>query len=173
MIFPIINVIKFAVLKGGEDKITVSWGLNKTFPAGTDSAYKTIQVKLCYSPISQKDRGWRKTKDELSKDKTCQFKIVSRPYSAANQTFEWTVGHDVPSAIYFVRAYALNAGGDQVAYGQSTDANKATNLFDIQAISGRHVSLDITSICFSAFSVLSLFGFFLAEKRRAKSSQQK
>ncbi|XP_024025599.1 high-affinity nitrate transporter 3.2 [Morus notabilis] len=161
------------VLKAGEDKITVNWGLNKTFPAGTDSAYKTIKVKLCYAPISQEDRAWRKTKEDLSKDKTCQFKIVSRAYTASDQSFEWTVERYVPLATYFVRAYAYDANDDPVAYGQSTDGKKTTNLFDIKAITGRHASLDIASICFSAFSVVSLFGFFYAEKRRAKSSQQK
>lgn len=160
-------------MKAGEDKITVNWALNKTFAAGTDSAYKTIKVKLCYAPVSQEQRAWRKTKDELSKDKTCQFKIVARPYSASNQSFEWTVERDVPLGTYFIRAYAYNAEDTEVAFGQTTDGQKKSNLFGIQAISGRHASLDIISICFSAFSVVSLVGFFIAEKRRAKSSQQK
>ncbi|XVE54590.1 hypothetical protein DITRI_Ditri03aG0093800 [Diplodiscus trichospermus] len=160
------------ILKAGEDKITVTWGLNQSFPAGVDSAYKTIKIKLCYAPISQVDRAWRKTVDNLSKDKTCQFKIVARPYSNANQTFEWTIERDVPTATFFVRAYALDAQEHEVAYGQNTDAKKTTNLFEIQAISGRHVSLDIASVCFSAFSVVSLFGFFFAEKRKGRKSQQ-
>ncbi|XP_022736947.1 high-affinity nitrate transporter 3.2 [Durio zibethinus] len=161
-----------ALLKAGEDKITVTWGLNQSFPAGTDSAYKTIKVRLCYAPISQVDRAWRKTDDNLSKDKTCQFNIVKRPYSNGNQTLEWTIEREVPTATYFVRAYALDANGNEVAYGQNTDAKKSTNLFDIQAITGRHVSLDIASVCFSVFSVVSLMGFFIAEKRRARKSQQ-
>lgn len=155
------------------DNITVTWGVNQTLPAGTDSAYKTIKVKLCYAPASQTDRAWRKTEDNLSKDKTCQFTIVSRPYTKNNQSFTWTVERDVPTATYFVRAYALNSEGAQVAYGQSTDAHKTTNLFEIQAITGRHVSLDIASVCFSAFSVLALFGFFANEKRNAKTTEAK
>ncbi|XWS60352.1 hypothetical protein CRYUN_Cryun07bG0028500 [Craigia yunnanensis] len=154
------------LLKAGEDKITVTWGLNQSFPAGTNSAYKTIKVQLCYAPISQVDRAWRKTDDHLSKDKTCQFKIVERPYNNGNQTLEWTIERDTPTATYFVRAYAMDAKEHQVAYGQNTDAKKTTNLFDIQSITGRHVSLDIASVCFSAFSVVSLFVFFYVEKRR-------
>ncbi|XP_040988810.1 high-affinity nitrate transporter 3.2-like [Juglans microcarpa x Juglans regia] len=161
------------VLKAGVDKITLTWGLNQSLAAGTDSAYKTIKVKLCYSPVSQVDRAWRKTVDNLAKDKTCQFKIVSRPYDKRNQTFEWTVERDVPSGTYFIRAYAYNSDDVEVAYGQTTDAKKTTNLFDVQAISGRHASLDIASVCFSAFAVLSLLGFFIAEKRRAKLSERK
>ncbi|KAF5459961.1 hypothetical protein F2P56_019865 [Juglans regia] len=161
------------VLKAGVDKITVTWGLNQSLAAGTDSAYKTIKVKLCYSPVSQVDRAWRKTVDNLAKDKTCQFKIVSRPYDKWNQTFEWKVERDVPSGTYFIRAYAYNSDDIEVAYGQTTDAKKTTNLFDVQAITGRHASLDIASVCFSAFAVLSLLGFFIAEKRRAKLSEQK
>lgn len=164
------------VLKAGEDKITVTWGLNQSLPAGIDSAYKTIKLKLCYAPISQVDRAWRKTVDNLAKDKTCQFLIVSRPYDGSNKavhSYEGTVERDVPTATYFVRAYAYNSDNVEVAYGQTTDSHKTTDLFQVQAISGRHVSLDIASACFSAFSVVSLIGIFVVEKRRAKQSQRK
>ncbi|GFP90587.1 high-affinity nitrate transporter 3.1, partial [Phtheirospermum japonicum] len=101
---------------------------------------------------------------------TCQHKIVSRPYShSGNNKLIYTVQKDIPTATYFVRAYALDAHGIQMAYGQTTNAQKSTNLFGIQAITGRHVSLDIASVCFSGFSILSLFGFFYMEKRKAKS----
>ncbi|KAE8672545.1 High-affinity nitrate transporter 3.1 [Hibiscus syriacus] len=158
------------LLKAGEDKITVTWGLNQSFSA--DSAYKTIKVQLCYAPISQVDRAWRKTVDNLSKDKTCQFKIVKTPYTTTTQTFEWKIEREVPTATYFVRAYALDADNQQVAYGQTTDAKKTTNLFEIQAITGRHVSLDIASVCFSVFSIVALMGFFFAEKRKGRKAQQ-
>ncbi|XP_071709806.1 high-affinity nitrate transporter 3.1-like [Rutidosis leptorrhynchoides] len=161
------------VLKGGKDTITVTWSFNQTFPAGTDSDYKTVKVKLCYAPISQKDRKWRKTNDLLKKDKTCLQKIVAKPYMASNNSFTWTVEKDVPTGTYFVRAYAFNAQDVQVAYGQTTDAKKSTNLFEVQAITGRSTSLDIASVCFSAFSVVALAGFFYMEKSKAKSSVQK
>lgn len=132
--------------------------------------YRTVKVKLCYAPVSQQDRAWRKTKDDLSKDKTCQFLIVSRPYApgGAAERFRWTVERDLPSATYFVRAYSFDASDKQVGYGQSTDAKKSTNLFQVQAITGRHASIDIAAGVFSTFSVISLFGFFFAEKRKAK-----
>ncbi|KAB5525048.1 hypothetical protein DKX38_022797 [Salix brachista] len=157
------------VLKAGVDKITVTWGLNQTLPAGTDSSYKTIRVKLCYARISQVDRPWRKTVDLLKKDKTCQHKVAARPYSPANRTtqsLDWTVERDVPTATYFIRAYAYDADDKEVAFGQTTDANTTTDLFQVQAISGRHATMDICSICFSVFSVVSLFGFFYNEKRK-------
>ena len=144
------------------------WSLNETVPAGTDSGYTTVKVKLCYAPISQVDRAWRKTKDLLSKDKTCQHQVVSRPYKASNNSAEWTVERDVPTATYFVRAYAYDGEDQAVGYGQTTDAHKASNLFEVQAITGRHSSLDIAAVCFSAFSLLSLFGFFFLEKRKAR-----
>ncbi|MFS7971665.1 putative high-affinity nitrate transporter [Helianthus anomalus] len=154
------------VLKAGEDQITVTWRFNQTYSAGTDSDYKTVKVKLCYAPISQKDRSWRKTEDRLKKDKTCPHKIVARPYTTSNNSFTWTVEKDIPSGVYFVRAYALNAQDEEVAYGQNTDVHKVNNLFKIQAITGRHVSLDVASVCFSAFSIVSLAGFFYMEKRK-------
>lgn len=160
------------VLKAGEDHMTVTWSYNQSFPAGTDSTYKSVVVKLCYAPISQVDRGWRKTVDNLAKDKTCQFKLIQSPYDPSNNTFTWTIAKDVPTATYFIRAYALKSEGHEAAYGQTTNANKTANLFKVQAISGRHVSLDVASACFSAFSIASLFGFFFLEKRKAKMSQQ-
>lgn len=159
------------VLKAGEDKITVTWSYNQSFAAGTDAAYKTVTVKLCYAPVSQVDRAWRRTEDNLDKDKTCQHKIVAEPYSPSdNRSHEWVVQKDVPEATYFVRAYALDAAGVQVGFGQTTDRSKTADLFAVQAITGRHASLDIAAVCFSAFSVVSLFGFFLAEKRKGKTS---
>ncbi|CAI9112778.1 OLC1v1013270C1 [Oldenlandia corymbosa var. corymbosa] len=163
------------VLKAGEDKITVAWSFDQSFPNGTDSAYKTVKVKLCYAPVSQKDRAWRKTVDDLEKDKTCQFKIVAKPYNPSNNTFTWSVERSIPGAFYFVRAYAFNSAEEQVGFGQTVDDPKGNNqpFFEIDAITGRHLSLDIAAVCFSAFSVLSLFGFFVAEKRKAKAHQQK
>ncbi|KAL8097913.1 high-affinity nitrate transporter 3.1-like [Apium graveolens] len=160
------------VLKSGEANITVTWSFNKTFP-GTESTYKTVKVKLCYAPVSQKDRGWRKTKDELKKDRTCQHKIVNRDYKPSKDMVTWTVERDTPQATYFVRVYVFNAEDKEVAYGQSTDDAKKKNLFEVEAVTGRHVSLDIASVCFSVFSIVSLAGFFYLEKRKGRSSQQK
>lgn len=162
------------VLKAGEANITVTWSFNTSLPAGTDSAYKTVKVKLCYAPVSQKDRGWRKTKDELKKDRTCQHKIgKKRQYKASKDSVTWTIERDIPQATYFVRVYVFNAEEKEVAYGQSTDTAKKTNLFEVEAITGRHVSLDIASVSFSVFSIVSLAAFFYLEKRKAKNLQQK
>ncbi|KAL5972408.1 hypothetical protein ACLOJK_041662 [Asimina triloba] len=57
-----------AVLRAGEDIITVIWGLNGTTHRGVDSQYKKVKVEVCYAPFSQHIRGWRKTDNELSKD---------------------------------------------------------------------------------------------------------
>ncbi|XP_059657832.1 high-affinity nitrate transporter 3.1-like [Cornus florida] len=153
------------VLKAGEDNINVTWWLNQSFAAGTDESYKDVKVKLCYAPISQVDRSWRKTVDNMDKDKTCQFTIVNKPYER-KQSIEWSIAKEVPTATYFVRAYAYNSAGKEVAYGQTTHAKKSINLFEIQAIGGRHLSLDIASVCFSVFSLVSLLGFFLIEKTK-------
>ncbi|KAI3720359.1 hypothetical protein L6452_21275 [Arctium lappa] len=160
---------KGQVLKAGEDRITVSLGLNQTTTNQTDNeSYKNVKVKLCYAPISQVDRKWRRTVDNLKKDKTCQFTIWDKPYDMNNQTFEWVIEKDIPTAMYFVRAYAYNSAHQERAYGQTTNDKKSSNLFKVEGISGRHLSLDITSICFSAFALLSLVGFFLLEKRHSK-----
>ncbi|CAN1179500.1 High-affinity nitrate transporter 3.1 [Linum perenne] len=97
-----------------------------------------------------------------------------RPYttkSSANQSIDWLVEKDVPTATYFVRAYAVDAEGKEVAYRQSTNAKKTTNLLQVEAVSGRHATLDIVSVCFSVFSIVSLFGLFYNEKRKGKSAK--
>ncbi|KAF3338006.1 high-affinity nitrate transporter-activating protein 2.1 [Carex littledalei] len=92
-----------SILHAGKDKFTVTWALNnESLPAGTADSYKTVNVQLCYAPISQKDRGWRKTEDDLKKDKTCQFDVVELPYDSSG-THEYTVEEEIPSAYYFVR----------------------------------------------------------------------
>ncbi|KAK4362532.1 hypothetical protein RND71_017773 [Anisodus tanguticus] len=126
------------VLQAGEGQVTITWSLNKSYPTGTDSNYKTVKVKLCYAPVSQVDRGWRKSNDNLQKDKTCQFNVVTMPYKPSNNNFTWTIEKDVPTATYFIRAYVYDTAGEVVAYGQTTDAHNKTNLFQILAITGRH-----------------------------------
>ncbi|KAL1213784.1 High-affinity nitrate transporter 3.1 [Cardamine amara subsp. amara] len=165
------NTSRGGVLDAGKDKVIVTWKLS-AIGSTHESEFKTVKVKLCYAPPSQVDRPWRKTHDELFKDKTCKHKIVAKPYDKNPHSIEYTLERDIPTGSYFVRAYAVDANGNQLAYGQSTDATKKENLFSVQAISGRHTSLDIASVCFSAFSVVSLIGFFINEKRKAKLEQR-
>jgi hypothetical protein len=155
----------------GRDQLVVSWLVNKS-SSSVDSEYKTVKVKLCFAPESQVDRHWRKTYDDLKKDKTCQFDITEQPYNSnfKRNTTTWTVERDVPRGIYFVRAYALNALGNEVAYGQSSNQNKTSNLFMVEPISGRHASLDIASVVFSSFAIVSLLGFFILEKWSVKKA---
>ncbi|KAL7604674.1 high-affinity nitrate transporter 3.1 [Lactuca sativa] len=162
------------VLQAGEDSITVSFGLNSSIANQTDESYKFVKVKLCYAPISQVDRKWRKTVDNLKKDKTCQFTIWEKQYDHQqnmSQQFEWRIEKDLPTATYFVRAYVYDSGDEEIGYGQTTNDKKISNLFKIQGISGRHPSIDIASICFSVFAILSLVGFFLLEKRQSKAKK--
>ncbi|CAF2124784.1 unnamed protein product [Brassica napus] len=161
----------FSVLDAGIDKLSITWKLSST--ATKEAEFTTIKVKLCYAPVSQVDRPWRKTENELFKDKSCPHKIITRAYDKSPQSFEYTLERDIPTGTYFVRAYAVDAKDHEVAFGQSTNEAKSTNLFSVQAISGRHKSLDIASICFSVFSVLALLVFFVNEKRKAKIEQSK
>ncbi|KAL4179827.1 hypothetical protein AMTRI_Chr13g122040 [Amborella trichopoda] len=52
-----------------------------------------------FSIIIKKDRAWRKTVDDLKKDKTCQFKIAAQPYNPNNSTttVSWLIERDIPS----------------------------------------------------------------------------
>lgn len=159
------------VALAGRDQLVVSWWINESLPS-MNSEYKNVEVKLCFAPVSQVDRSWRASNNDLEKDKTCQFDIIEQPYNSniKNNTITWTVERDVPKGTYFVRAYALNGSGSKVAYGQSSNKNKTSNLFMVQPISGRHASLDIAAVVFSSFSIVSLLGFFVVEKWSAKKA---
>nr|QBZ38590.1 high-affinity nitrate transport protein 2.1 [Saccharum hybrid cultivar ROC22] len=152
------------VLHAGVDSVTVTWSLNTTEPAGADAGYKNVKVKLCYAPASQKDRGWRKSNDDLSKDKACQFKVTQQAYAAGGSpgSFTYVVARDVPSGSYYVRAYATDASGTEVAYGQTSPAAA----FDVAGITGIHASLKVAAGVFSAFSVAALAFFFVVENRK-------
>ncbi|CAH2078047.1 unnamed protein product [Thlaspi arvense] len=161
------------VLEAGKGMVRITWKLKSSAKVDADAAFKSVEVKLCYAPISQVDRPWRSTHNELFKDKSCPHKIVSKPHDKTPQSLDWTIERDIPIGTYFVRAYAVDANGHEVAYGQSSSVEKTTNLFSVQAISGRHASLDIASVCFSVFSVVALSVFFLKEKRKVKLEQMK
>ncbi|KAJ0236912.1 High-affinity nitrate transporter 3.1 [Hirschfeldia incana] len=162
------------VFAAGIDKLSITWKVSST--AAKEPEFKAIKVKLCYAPASQVDRPWRKTENELFKDKSCPHKISSWSYDPSvktSQSFDYTLKRDIPTGTYFVRAYAVDGKDHEIAFGQSTNEDKTTNLFSVQAISGRHKSLDIASVCFSVFSVLALLVFFVNEKRKAKIEQSK
>ncbi|XP_076909314.1 high-affinity nitrate transporter 3.1-like [Bidens hawaiensis] len=166
-LFVLVSAIEGQVLKAGEDDITVTFGLNQTITNQTEE-YKKVKVKLCYAPVSQIDRKWRETNDNLRKDKTCQFTIYNKPFEGNVEGLKWNIEKDIPTATYFVRSYAYNDANEEIAYGQTTNSKKTDNLFKIQGISGRHVSIDVASICFSVFALLSLVGFFIIERRQSK-----
>ena len=133
----------------------MTWALNATGPAGDAAAYKSVKVSLCYAPASQKEREWRKTHDDLKKDKTCQFKVAQQPYAGAGGRVEYRVALDIPTATYYVRAYALDASGTQVAAA-----------FNVVSITGVTTSIKVAAGVFSTFSVVSLAFFFFIEKRK-------
>ncbi|KAI5084577.1 hypothetical protein GOP47_0000746 [Adiantum capillus-veneris] len=153
--------------KAGSGQIKVTWALNTTAVSASAAAaadYKTVDIKLCFGAISQVDRAWRKTNDLLAKDKTCLHNVGSQPFTAAGNSITYTVTKEVPFAYYFIRAYVTNTAKEKIAYGQTSK----TDLFTIEPISGRHASIDIAAGVFSAFAVLSLFGFYFAEKKFPK-----
>lgn len=161
------------VAKAGVDHIFVQWSLNSSF-AGQDAMYSKVNIKLCFAPPSQVDRGWRKTKPDLHLDKTCSAAVVaSQKYVAVGNSTVWEVAKKVPKAIYFIRAYAVDVNGNQLGFGQTTNKNKTTNLFTVEPITGRSTPMDIASAVFSVFAVGSLFSYLgfetLLARRRAMS----
>ncbi|XP_024401800.1 high-affinity nitrate transporter-activating protein 2.1 [Physcomitrium patens] len=145
-------------VKTGEDSILVKWTVNST--ASVDAV--KLKTKLCFASESQVLRGWRATNDDLKKDKTCLYDIATQDFSRTGGETTYKLSKSIPGAKYFVRAYAINAEGKQVATGQ-TSPNKVANTFTVIPISGRSTSIDIAVGVLSIFSVSALFGFFIFE----------
>ncbi|CAN1806125.1 High-affinity nitrate transporter 3.1, partial [Linum perenne] len=55
--------------------------------------------------------------------------------------------------------------------GSRRTQRRRQNLLQVDAVSSRHATLDIIFVCFSIFSIVSLFGFFYNEKRMEKSAK--
>ena len=127
---------------------------------------KTVQTKLCFAEESQVERVWRKSNDDLSKDKTCLYKIDVADYSPAGASVNFLLPDYVPRGMYFVRAYALDANGLPVAYGQSSP-----DTFSVIPISGRTNAMNIAAAILSALSVTCLFGFFILEHMLLKGKK--
>jgi len=159
------TIDKLPVLIADEGEITITWGYKQPVPG---AEYKT-KLQLCYAPVSQLNRGWRKSNNDLTKDKTCQFDITTS--NATSGVYTWKVTKIIPTATYFVRAYALDNTQEKIGFGQSTDKNKTINLFEVEGISGRTATLDIAAGVFSAFSVFALVGFFIFENTLLKKTK--
>ncbi|BBN07348.1 high-affinity nitrate transporter [Marchantia polymorpha subsp. ruderalis] len=164
--------ISSGIALAGVSHLVISWHLNESFPVSVGDKYVNVKLRLCYAPVSQIDRGWRKTNDDLHKDKTCTKGIAQQKYIFSGNSTTWRVTKDVPGAVYFVRAYAVDAEGNQLAFGQTTDKAKTANLITVLPISGRTGNIDIAAAIFSAFSVVSLTGFLGLESMRSKRTSK-
>ncbi|KAL2631646.1 hypothetical protein R1flu_016332 [Riccia fluitans] len=153
----------------GEDTLAVEWSLDPSMPSNVDEEYADVELKLCFAPVSQIDRDWRRTFDDLDKDKTCFKEIATQRYTNAGNSVVWRVPKNIPGAYYFVRAYALSVMGVEVGYGQSTDDSRDSNLIKIIPITGTHAAMDIAGTVFSLLSVVSLFIVLARESRSAGS----
>ncbi|KAL3689526.1 hypothetical protein R1sor_015835 [Riccia sorocarpa] len=152
----------------GVDSVSIDWSLDSTIPSKVGENYAYVKLELCFAPVSQIDRDWRNTYDDLDKDKTCFRELTTQRYRNAGDSFVWRIPKNVPGAYYFVRAYALTVTGVEVGYGQSTDDEKNSNLIRIIPITGRLRVMDFAGILFSLLSVVSLF-LVLAKEARAQA----
>lgn len=158
----ILNVFIYSESPGlqtGQDTIVVSWKVNTT--AAPFTATK-VQTKLCFAKASQVDRVWRKTDDDLKKDKSCLYEIGVAEYTPAGAASNVLLPTFVPRGKYFVRAYAMDASGLQVAYGQSSP-DKVASVFPVIPISGRSTTMNAAVAVLSVLSVTCLFSFFVLE----------
>ncbi|GHP07127.1 high affinity nitrate transporter [Pycnococcus provasolii] len=87
--------------------------------------WSTVTLRLCYAPISQVDRKWRSTKDNVQGNTQCKQpglkKIATIPWESGTNTLEYTFqpSQNVAEAIYFIEALVQNANETYVAKGFS------------------------------------------------------
>ncbi|PWA94859.1 high-affinity nitrate transporter [Artemisia annua] len=123
------------LLRAGVDSITIMWSYNVSLEStAPDTNYNTSKGKLCYAPVSQMGRNDRKTNDSLDFDMTCPVVIMRVPYQRENNSYTWLIPGNTTAATYFVRVYIDKANKHETAYGQSTNENKTTNLFQIDGV---------------------------------------
>jgi len=127
------------VQAGNGSNIIVYWrGINKTADGVTSQKVDAelakvtkVQVKACFSKHSTKDRKWRKTKDEIGKDKQCFKKLIEEVHypapgstTAQVESYTWTIADTIPKATYFFRVFAYDAEGNTIGYGDSNELDE-------------------------------------------------
>lgn len=159
----------------GTDRVGISWALNQTF-AGNDTNYKQVFLKLCYGAPSAVNRPWRKNDPDLRISKTCKYGIKRFSYNSSGGSYIYYVPDNIPTGVYFVRAFVLNTtdreavpADNAVAFGQTTDSTRTANLFHVQGYMGTNTGIVAFTIGFSVLSYATLFGYFFMERAMKKN----
>ena len=143
---------------GGKDDFVK---IHVTTTEATDS-FKTVTLRLCYAPESQKDRKWRKTKDNFKKNNQCKqpglakIKTMDWPAGQKEVSYDFKPDENVAEASYFVEAYVQDADSKYVAWGSS----KASSHFYIFAWEAIDAGLQTACIILSCISWASLGGYW-------------
>merc|ERR1712023_128086 len=72
------------------------------------SSWKSVTMRLCYAPESQKGRKWRKTKDTFEKNTACKqqglkkIKTMDWPANLKTAEYEFQPDENVAYGIYYV-----------------------------------------------------------------------
>lgn len=136
-------------LTPGKDKLTIQWGFNSTMYSAAVAAnaanssvpipkYFTqaaaVQLKVCFTKSSQLLRPWRATKPDVVKNKQCLKLVAKKPISGkfnsstlglgplngTPDSMTWPIPKILPTAVYYVRAFILDANGTFLGYGDSS-----------------------------------------------------
>lgn len=109
------------------DVLIVRYAFNTTFMPGVSENISGIDLRACFAPVSQTDRGWRKDKYAINPAKSNQCKMLLNKKGALapqDGVFRWSLPNSLPpEATYNIRAFTIcGYDGDTPTYcswGQS------------------------------------------------------
>ena len=118
------------ITTGELSTMTAASGENVTITVTTTentADWSTVTLRLCYAPESQKDRKWRKTKDNFKKNTQCKQPGLAKiakldwPTGTTSLTHTFKPDENVAEGIYFVEAFAQDANKNYLAKGNSKE----------------------------------------------------
>lgn len=150
-----IAVSHVQVSAGVGQAVTVTYSLNSTYPANTNS---TVKMMRCFGPESTKNRAWRKANPVISLDKQCKQIAVGLPSTGS---YTWLLDANVPPAVYKFTALEVCADGLYCGIGSST-------FFQALAIDSTPTWLLAMTGAFAAIGPISMVGYFVYEQKMKK-----
>lgn len=130
------------------------------------SSWATVTLRLCYAPVSQVNRKWRKAKPTVEGNNACKQpglkKIATIPWEAGTTTLEYTFQPDpnVAAAVYFVEALAQDAEGAYLAKGSTGETGP---FFQVLAWAAVDTGLIAAASVLSVLSWTSFIAYFVKD----------
>lgn len=148
-----------------------------------------VDMYMCYSPTSSKDREWRKANDDITKSKQCKAWGGSVSPSAIGKNIPWNPSEDPqptfstnllvtqPTGTYYVLILAMNANGKYIGQGASKGMDQSIcsyggvgcGYFQITGLNGVTPGIRAAAISLSTLSGCIVLGQILWNAHNRKN----